>query len=151
MHFAQGSNAAAVTSYLSSLALASHFFSSARDLDEKLSLKLARSLSELQFHTYALALSQVGEPDYSVGFTQLEERQSNDAMDSLYPVLWDVTLLEYAVSMHTKRGEYARRRKALKQIGALEVNASNNVEILRAIQQEKSQSLLRTMCLHFFE
>ena len=34
-------------------------------------------------------------------------------MDELYDYLWDVTLLEYIVSMHAKRGEFSRKRRAL--------------------------------------
>jgi len=71
-------------------------------------------------------------------------------MDMLYPKLWDITVLEYAVSMHTKRGEFGRRRKAIKNIGALEVNANNHVEILRAIRREKSEALFRMLCTHFY-
>ncbi len=80
-------------------------------MDEKMSAKMVKCLLELKYHTYAVAMSQaqqqqqqqqqIGEPgtpnatsaggsnsssntDYTVSFKNLEERQSNDAMDGLY-------------------------------------------------------------------
>jgi hypothetical protein len=32
-------------------------------------------------------------------------------MDELYDFIWDVTLIEYIVSMHAKRGEVSRKRR----------------------------------------
>jgi hypothetical protein len=85
IHFAQGSYAAAVRAYLETLVQSTAYFTSSQhELDDKLIVKMARSLSELHFHTYSLALSQIGEPtDYSTCFKQLEERQSNDVRKSL--------------------------------------------------------------------
>jgi hypothetical protein len=51
--------------------------------------------------------------NFFAAFRSLDERNSNDAMDELYDYLWDVTLLEYIVSMHAKRGEFSRKRRAL--------------------------------------
>ena len=104
--------------------------------------------------TYSLGLSQfVPEENnghYNVSFKALEERTGcNDAMDLVYDSLWDVTVLEYAVSMHTKRGDHARRRHSLANIGALEVNTNNNVEILRETANIKRFNFMRTLCKNF--
>ncbi len=82
-------------------------------MDEKVVTKMVKCLLELQYHTYAVAMSQSQQPqappqqqqgtgadgqptplqptppsgaqaDYTVSFKNLEERQSNDAMDGLY-------------------------------------------------------------------
>ena len=85
-----------------------------------------------------------------MSFKALEERTGcNDAMDVVYDSLWDVTILEYAVSMHTKRGEHSRRRHSLANIGALEVNTNNNVEILRETANLKRFSFMRALCKNF--
>ena len=39
-----------------------------------------------------------------------------DAMDGVYDNLWDVTVLEYAVSMHTRRGDQSRKKLALEKV-----------------------------------
>jgi hypothetical protein len=58
----------------------------------------------------------------------------NATITSMYPFLWDVTILEYAVSMHNKKGEISRKKKALETISQLEINTNNNEEILREAQ-----------------
>ena len=37
-------------------------------------------------------------------------------MDGVYDKLWDVTVLEYAVSMHTRRGDQSRKKLALEKV-----------------------------------
>ena len=39
-------------------------------------------------------------------------------MDGVYDKLWDVTVLEYAVSMHTRRGDQSRKKLALEKVNA---------------------------------
>ena len=46
-------------------------------------------------------------------FKYLEDRDSSDGSDSLYGCVWDMAILEFAMSLHTKRGEVARRQQAL--------------------------------------
>ena len=79
----------------------------------------------------------------------MEERRSNDAMDGVYDDFVDVAVLEYAVSMHTRRGEQSRRRKALGKVGSLEINTNNNIEILRETAAFKKYAFLRVLCLNF--
>ena len=40
-------------------------------------------------------------------------------MDGIYDNLWDVTVLEYAVSMHTRRGDQSRKKLALEKVNDL--------------------------------
>ena len=44
---------------------------------------------------------------------------SGDAMDGVYDNLWDVTVLEYAVSMHTRRGDQSRKKLALEKVNGM--------------------------------
>ncbi len=158
IQFAVGNSAAALRFYLQSMLVATNYFQKSGGgfggdgrFDEKLVMKVVRCLLDLGYHSYAVSASQLSptDVDYSVCFKNLEERTSNDAMDGLYGSLWDVTVLEYAVSMHSKRGEATRKKQALGYIGALEVNTNNNVEILRETANFKRFCLLRTMCLNF--
>lgn len=34
-------------------------------------------------------------------------------MDSYYPCIWDTTILEFLVNLHTKRGEQHRKQQAV--------------------------------------
>ena len=83
-------------------------------------VKMIKCTSELGHHGESMILCQYqNEVDYVTAFKALEERNGFDSMDSLYPFLWDVTILEYAVSMHNKKGEVTRKKKALETISQL--------------------------------
>ena len=47
---------------------------------------------------------------------------AGDTMDGVYDKLWDVTVLEYAVSMHTRRGDHSRKKLALEKVQAIHVD-----------------------------
>jgi ABC-type lipoprotein release transport system permease subunit len=62
-----------------------------------------------------------------------------------------VTILEYAVSMHNKKGEVSRKKKALETISQLEINTNNNEEILREAQAKRRGSFLRYMAANYIQ
>ena len=64
----------------------------------------------------ALLCQFLEEVDYATAFRCLQERTCNDAMDSLYPFIWDVTLLEFIIHLHHKRGEMQRKALAVSRI-----------------------------------
>jgi integrator complex subunit 8 len=70
-------------------------------------------------------------------------------MDELYDFIWDVTLLEYIVSMHAKRGEFSRKRIALDIITQVEININNNEEILREARATRRSAFMRYLCSVF--
>ncbi len=114
--------------------------------DEQMFVKMVKSTTELGHHAQSVVLCQFqSEVDYVTAFKALEERTCYDAMDDLYAFLWDITILEYAVSMHTKKGEISRKKKALEAIGQLEINTNNNEEILREAKAERRSAFLRYM------
>jgi hypothetical protein len=39
------------------------------------------------------------------------EDQTEDGADSLYGCVWDMAILEFAMSLHTKRGEVGGRQR----------------------------------------
>ena len=115
-------------------------------------IKMIKCTSELGHHAESMILCQYqSEVDYVTAFKALEERNGFDAMDSLYPFLWDVTILEYAVSMHNKKGEISRKKKALDTISQLEINTNNNEEILREAQAARRSAFLRYMAANYLK
>ncbi|TRY75313.1 hypothetical protein TCAL_01659 [Tigriopus californicus] len=155
LQFSVGSYASALPYYLESLIVQTHFCQKAppslsMDHDDQTLPHMVKCLRELGCHSFAVALCQcMHDVDYCLAFKSLEERQSNDAMDGLYSKMWDTTILEYAVSMHTKRGEQSRKKSALEKIASLEVNTNNNMEILREVALNRRSQLVRCLCLKF--
>ena len=120
--------------------------------DDRIFHKMIKCTSELGHHATTVVLCQflgTDSADYPTAFRSLEDRGSNDCMDDMYPFLWDVTALEYTVSMHTKRGELSRKRKALETISQLEINTNNNEEILREARATRRSAFLRYMAASF--
>ena len=62
----------------------------------------------------ALLCQFLDDIDYATAFRCLQERSSNDAMDSLYPYMFDVTLLEFVIQLHHKKGETQRKALAVR-------------------------------------
>lgn len=155
LQFSVGSYASALPYYLESLIVQTHFcqktpHSLSMDHDDQTLPHMVKCLRELGCHSFAVALCQcMHDVDYCLAFKSLEERQSSDAMDGLYSKMWDTTILEYAVSMHTKRGEQSRKKSALDKIASLEVNTNNNMEILREVALNRRSQLVRCLCLKF--
>ena len=81
--------------------------------------------------TQAAVLHQMTkEVNYQLVFKALGEKICYDSCDDLYDCIWDLTILEFLVNMHCKRGELDRKTKVVRMIGQLELNA-NNVEEIR--------------------
>lgn len=159
VQYAQGNYLAAMQNFITSLVVSTQFFlkpwsnlQSLQDAtwDERIFNKMIKCTSELGHHAESMILCQfLGEVDYVTAFKALEERSGFDGMDALYQYLWDVTILEYAVSMHSKKGELSRKKKALEAISQLEINTNNNEEILREAQAARRSSFLRYMAANY--
>lgn len=86
---------------------------------------------KLGCYTQAAVLHQMTrEVNYQLVFKALGEKICYDSCDDLYDCIWDLTILEFLVNMHCKRGELDRKTKVVRMIGQLELNA-NNVEEIR--------------------
>ena len=122
--------------------------------------------------TQAAVLCQfLHEVDYATAFRCLQERNGNDAMDSLYGCMWDTTMLEYVIHLHHKRGETRRKAQAvsvlfrfllgltldstrlslsqMKAIGMLELNCNNNEEIQREASAQRRAHFLRSLAKQY--
>lgn len=153
LHFAQGFHSAAMSCFMTAASLASDYFHQVvpkQVLDEATVRRMIKcSHSASCFTQSALLCQLLEEIDYATAFRCLQERGCNDAMDSLYPFIWDVTLLEFIIQLHHKRGETQRKTAALKAIGMLELNANNNEEILREAAAQRKAQFLRCLAKQY--
>ena len=58
--------------------------------------------------------------------------------------------VEFAMSLHTKRGEAARRREALQCIWQLELNTNNDEEIIKEAANVRKAMFFRSLSLQMF-
>lgn len=89
------------------------------------------------------------EPNYSMAFKALGERVCNDSCDTYYPCIWDITLLEFLVNHHMKRGENECKQYVIQLIGELELNSNNNEEIQREAASLRKGWFLRAMAKQY--
>ncbi|XP_054167113.1 integrator complex subunit 8-like [Oppia nitens] len=97
-------------------------------------------------HTQAALLHQLTrEPNYGLAFKALSERVCNDSCDDLYECIWDTTLLEFLINLHSRRGENERKTKAIQLMGQLELNANNSDVVLQEAAHIRRSKLLRIL------
>lgn len=151
--YTQNHYAAALKFYISAGAACSNFFSQPlpRYLFHDQQVKrMIQCCTKLQCHTQAAVLTQfLEELNYSLSFKSLGERICCDSCNSHYAHIWDVTLLEYLVNMHARRGENDRRALAQQFLGLLELNANNNEEIQREAANIRKGQFLRAMAKQY--
>ena len=98
-----GHHSDALRYYLEGAVLSSDYFSNPISrfiLDEIGLRRCIRSCSQLQCHTQAAILCQfLDEVDYVTAFKCLQEKTGQDSMDSYYNCIWDLSMLEYLVSI----------------------------------------------------
>lgn len=87
--------------------------------------------------------------DYAQAFKFLEDR-SVDGGDCLYGCIWDMAILEFSMSLHTRRGEAARRRQALHCIWQLELNTNNDEEIIKEAANVRKAMFFRCLSKQLF-
>ena len=159
IQFANSRYSSALSLYVETIAVRSDFFQlelgpsqnqGMVTLEESLVSRLVTCARELGRLTQAVVLSQFSqEPNYAQAFKFLEDR-SLDGSDSLYGCIWDMAVLEFAMSLHTKRGEVARRREALHCIWQLELNTNNDDEIIKEAANVRKAMFLRSLAMQFF-
>ncbi|XP_067145057.1 integrator complex subunit 8 [Centruroides vittatus] len=151
--YVRGHHAAATKYYLSAAMVSSDYFSQPlpRALFDDAQYKhMIHCCTKLQCHTQAAVLGQcVEDPAYSAIFKSLGEKICNDSCDTFYPCIWDVTLLEYLINLHARRGEVDRRQLAIHLIGQLELNSNNNEEIQHEAENVRRGKFFRAMALQY--
>lgn len=135
--------------YLEAGAVCSNFFTQPVPrpvFDDQVYKRLIRCCSQLMCHTQAAVLCQfLEEVDYPTAFKALQEKNCCDAMDACYNYIWDITILEFLVNLHTKKGEVDKKQLVLKVMGQLELNCNNNDEIKREAANVRKSQFLRAL------
>jgi len=159
IQFANSRYSSALSLYVETTAVKSDFFQlelgpsvnqGMATLEESVVGRMVTCARELGRLTQAVVFSQFSqEPNYAQAFKFLEDR-SLDGSDSLYGCIWDMAVLEFAMSLHTKRGEVARRREALHCIWQLELNTNNDEEIMKEAANVRKAMFLRSLAMQFF-
>ncbi|XP_076765909.1 integrator complex subunit 8 isoform X2 [Xylocopa sonorina] len=143
--------------YLEAIMVASDLFSQPiprLQIDDLVYRRMIKCCAHLQCYTQAAVLCQfLEEVDYTLAFKMAASDQkscaSADAMDAYYHCIWDTTLLEYLIYLHTKRGEHHRKQLAIKVIGLLELNSNNNEEIQREAANIRKAKFLRALAKQY--
>ncbi|KAF3423732.1 hypothetical protein E2986_09347 [Frieseomelitta varia] len=145
----------AIKYYLEAIMVASDFFSQPiprSQIDDLVYRRMIKCCAHLQCYTQAAVLCQfLEEVDYTLAFKMAASDQKScapaDAMDAYYYCIWDTTILEYLIQLHTKRGEHHRKQLAV--IGSLELNSNNNEEIQREAANIRKAKFLRALAKHY--
>ncbi|XP_025991714.1 integrator complex subunit 8 [Solenopsis invicta] len=143
--------------YLEAIMIASDLFSQPTprtQIDDLVYRRMIKCCAHLQCYTQATVLCQfLEEVDYSLAFKMAASDQKScapaDAMDAYYHCIWDTTILEYLIQLHTKRGEHHRKQLAIKVIGLLELNSNNNEEIQREAANIRKAKFLRALAKQY--
>lgn len=110
--------------------VASDFFSQPiprAQIDDLVYRRMIKCCAHLQCYTQAAILCQfLEEVDYSLAFKMAGNDQKScttaDAMDAYYHCIWDTTILEYLIHLHTKRGEHHRKQLAVSINNIIKIN-----------------------------
>lgn len=146
IYYAAGNYTGSMRYYLEAGAVATKFFSEPPPrhvFDDQVYRRLIKCCLAFRCHTQAAVMCQfLDEVDYTMAFKCLQERNACDATDAYYSCIWDVSILEFLVNLHCKRGEVEKKQTMLNLIGQQELNSCNGDSLLlRAANIRKVQFL----------
>lgn len=151
LEFVNGNNEAAMKYYVQSLVISTEYCSLPIQrpyVDDNLIRKMIKCSSNLGCFLQSAVLCQfTDEIDYTLAFKCLQEKTSNfqDAMDSYYSLIWDSTLLEYIIHLHSKKNEHKRKLQAISYIKQLELNANNSEEVKQRAAAIRKIKFIRSL------
>ncbi|XP_012265327.2 integrator complex subunit 8 [Athalia rosae] len=157
LNFVLGFHESAMKYYLEATMVASDLFRQPvprTQIDDLVYRRMIKCCTHLQCYTQATVLCQfLDEVDYALAFKMISSDQKScaaaDAMDAYYHCIWDTTILEFLIHLHTKRGEHHRKQLAIKVIGLLELNSNNNEEIQREAANIRKATFLRALAKQY--
>ena len=154
LQFSNGCFSSAFALYVETAAVRSDFYQQelggVARLEDNVVARMMTCARELGHLTQAVVLAQFSaDPNYAQAFKFLEDR-SMDGGDCLYGCIWDMAILEFSMSLHTRRGEAARRRKALHCIWQLELNTNNDEEIIKEAANVRKAMFFRCLSQQLF-
>ena len=143
----------ALRCYLQAGAAASDFFALSVPKavwDNTVYRKMIACCSAFNAHTQVAVLCQFLEPlDYTLAFNAMKQTTRNDASEFYYDFIWDITLLEFVVHIHSKRGENDKKQFAVQAISKSELNSCNPPEILQNAKRTRSTRLLQILAKQY--
>lgn len=153
IYFVQNQYASAIKFYLEAGVVATDFFTCPvpRSIyDDNVLRRMIKCCSYLQCYTQVAVLCQyLDEVDYTQAFKALQERNVYDAMDAYYCCIWDVSILEFLVHLHTKKGEMDKRQAALRALSQMDLNSNNPDQIQRRAVHIRKTKFLRAMAKQY--
>lgn len=153
IYFVEGQHSTAVKFYLEAGVVATDFFTCPvpRSIfDDVVYRRLIKCCSYLQCHTQVAVLCQyLEEPDYNTAFKALQERTIYDAMDTYYSCIWDVSILEFLVHLHTRKGESDKRQAALRALSQMDLNSNNPEQIQKRAVHIRKTKFLRALAKQY--
>ncbi|XP_037955324.1 integrator complex subunit 8-like [Teleopsis dalmanni] len=155
LELANNNNEAAMRCYVNALISGTEYCHSPLQrnvADDFLIRRMMRCAVNLGCFTQATILCQfMDDIDYSLVNKNLSEKSCNftDAMDAYYNCIWDATLLEFVINLHTKRGEHSRKLEAMSIMSSLELNANNNEEIKNQAAAVRKTRFLRALAKQY--
>lgn len=144
---ATGKYGAALGYYLESGMVPSKYFEDevpAEIWTQQVYRRMIKCCSHLGYYTHVVILSQFLKPvDYELAFTTLRNHSSN-TIESLYVHLWDMSIIEYIIYIHSKNKDALKQMAATQVAGQPELNFNNTAEALTRAVQVRRRQFLRT-------
>ncbi|RWS31041.1 integrator complex subunit 8-like protein [Leptotrombidium deliense] len=147
LKLSEGLYTEALKHYITIILLVTDYFTSfGNPCEEEIIQRMIKCSTNLNCFTQAAVLHQMTrDPNYSYIFMALSEKNCYDSCDDLYCCFWDITIIEYLVNLHTRRGEIDRKHKAIQMIGQLELNANNGEDISKEAANVRRGKFFRIM------
>ncbi|XP_057327093.1 integrator complex subunit 8 [Microplitis mediator] len=154
LNFILGYHESAMKYYLEAIMVESSLFSQRVPGHLQPIYRMIKCCAHLQCYTQATVLCQfLEEINYTLAFKMASSDPktcaSTDAMDAYYHCIWDTTILEFLIHLHSKRGEHHRKQLAIKVIGLLELNSNNNDEIQREAANIRKARFFRALAKQY--
>lgn len=152
---AEGAHATAMRFYLEAGLVATDFFTCPvpkQVYDDTVYRRMIRCCQQMQCHTQVAVLCQFledGGPDYATAFKALQERNVYDAMDAYYCCIWDVSILEFLVHLHSRKGQMDKRQAALRALSQMDLNSNNPDQIQRRAVHVRKAKFLRALAKQY--
>ncbi|XP_062500902.1 integrator complex subunit 8-like [Corticium candelabrum] len=120
--------------YLEAGAAASNFFAKEVPPDiwsNDIYFRLVEICNVLGMHMQAAVICQCTEPvDHDTAFKSLQQAFSQGSLEDYHDCVWDVSILEFMIKMHTKHGQQEKRALAVQALSQAQLNSCNLPEVL---------------------
>ncbi|EDV25959.1 uncharacterized protein TRIADDRAFT_23696, partial [Trichoplax adhaerens] len=111
--------------------------------DDLVYRRMISCCSALFCHTQAAVLCQFLTPvDFNMAIRAVQQHNSEDAMETYYHCIWETTILEAIIHLHSMRGEYDKQQIAMSCLNQPELNSYNSTDILLHAMRSRKRRFL---------